>query len=65
MATPPQDEDPVQLPTDEKSGRVDYIEFDTPTELLVTLLRSLGGSVSVDKLCKVRVFSQSRLCIAV
>jgi ubiquitin carboxyl-terminal hydrolase 40 len=46
------DEDPVQLPTDEKSGRVDYIEFDTPTELLVTLLRSLGGSVSVDKLCK-------------
>ena len=35
------------------SGKVDFIEFDTPTELAVTLLRGLGGTASISKLCKV------------
>ena len=45
----------MQLPSDERSGKVDYIEFNTPTELLATLLRGLGGVASVDRLCKVYV----------
>jgi ubiquitin carboxyl-terminal hydrolase 40 len=46
------DEDPVQLPSDERRGRVDFLEFDTPTELLVALLEGVGGSASLDRLCK-------------
>lgn len=41
------------MPTDGSTGKVDFIEFDTPTELLQTLLSQLGGSASIDKLCKV------------
>ena len=59
MMSWPQDEDPVQLPSDEKSGKVDYIEFDTPTELLVTLLKGLDCSATVDRLCKVNGFFHS------
>ena len=53
----------MQLPTDGESGKVDFIEFDTPTELVVTLLRGLGGSATVDKICKVNAIVCARVCV--
>lgn len=47
------DDEPVQLQASPGSGKVDYIDFDSPTELLQALLRQLGGSAQIDKLCKV------------
>ena len=39
---------------DPASGNVDFIDYDLPTELLQELLRQLGGTAPIDKLCKVR-----------
>ena len=55
----------MQLPTDGESGKVDFIEFDTPTELVVTLLRGLGGSATVDKICKVNAIVCACVCVCV
>ena len=43
----------VQMPSDGSTGKVDFLEFDTPTELLQSLLHQLGGSAPINKLCKV------------
>jgi len=43
----------VQMQADPESGSVDFINFDSPLELLQTLLQQVGGAATVNKLCKV------------
>ena len=50
----PKDEEEIILPTDPTTGKVDYIEFDSPIELIQAVLYRNGqGGMSVDKLCAV------------
>ena len=47
-------EQEIQLPVDPASGKVDYIEFDSPIELLQAILaRTVEQAMPVDKLCAV------------
>ena len=48
-----QEDEPVQMQPSPDTGSVDYINFDSPLELLQTLLQQLGGAATVNKLCKV------------
>ena len=41
------------MQADPESGSVDFINFDSPLELLQTLLQQVGGAATVNKLCKV------------
>jgi len=41
------------MQADPDSGSVDFINFDSPLELLQTLLQQVGGAATVNKLCKV------------
>ena len=40
---------------DDDSGKKDVIYCDHPVDLLVTLLKKLGGTASVNQLCQVTV----------
>ena len=49
-----QDEEEIVLPTDPATGKVDYIEFDSPIELVQAVLyRSGEHGMTLDKLCAV------------
>ena len=48
-----QSEEPVQLPAAPESGKVDLIEYENPADLIKALLEQLGGSASLNKICKV------------
>lgn len=48
-----QEDDPVQLPADAASGSTDLIDYENPADLLCALLQQLGGTASINKLCKV------------
>ena len=43
----------MQMQPSPDTGSVDFINFDSPLELLQTLLQQLGGAATVNKLCKV------------
>jgi len=43
------------MQADPDSGSVDFINFDSPLELLQTLLQQVGGAATVNKLCKVTI----------
>ena len=46
----------MALPMDPSTGKVDFIEFDSPVDLLQALLRQAGGNgLPVDKLGTVRI----------
>ncbi|XP_060066969.1 ubiquitin carboxyl-terminal hydrolase 40-like [Ylistrum balloti] len=46
------EEEAVQLPTDPSTGEVDFIECDSPVDLIHTILtRSSGKTLTVDKIC--------------
>ncbi|VDI31974.1 ubiquitin carboxyl-terminal hydrolase 40, partial [Mytilus galloprovincialis] len=44
------DEEPIQLPTDPSTGEVDYIEVDSPVELIQAILVR-NPVLTIDKLC--------------
>ncbi|XP_071158638.1 ubiquitin carboxyl-terminal hydrolase 40-like [Mytilus edulis] len=44
------DEEPIQLPTDPSTGEVDYIEVDSPVELIQAILVR-NPILTIDKLC--------------
>lgn len=48
-----QSEEVVQLPSAASSGKVDLIEYENPADLIKALLEQLGGSASINKICKV------------
>ena len=48
-----QSEEAVQLPSNPSSGKVDLIEYENPADLIKALLEQLGGSASINKICKV------------
>ena len=48
-----QSEEVVQLPSAPSSGNVDLIEYENPADLIKALLEQLGGSASINKICKV------------
>ena len=48
-----QDDELVQMQPNPDTGSVDFINFDSPVELLQTLLQQMGGAATVNKLCKV------------
>ena len=48
----------MALPLDPSTGKVDFIEFDSPVDLLQALLRQAGGNgLPVDKLGTVRILN--------
>ena len=49
-----QSEEPVQLPSNPNSGKTDLIEYENPADLIKALLEQLGGSASLNKICKVQ-----------
>ena len=51
-----QDDEPVQLQAGPGSGKMDFIDYDSPMELLQALLQQLGGTANIDKLCKVSLW---------
>lgn len=48
-----QENELVQMQASPDTGSVDFINFDSPLELLQTLLQQMGGAATVNKLCKV------------
>ena len=50
-----QSEEIIQLPSAPSSGKVDLIDYDNPADLIKALLEQLGGSASINKICKVSV----------
>ena len=51
---PSQDQEEIVIPTDPATGKVDYIELDSPVELLHAILsRSGEHGLVVDQLCSV------------
>ena len=50
-----QSEESVQLPSAPSSGKVDLIEYENPADLIKALLEQLGGSASINKICKVSI----------
>ena len=48
----------MALPMDPSTGKVDFIEYDSPVDLLQALVRQAGGDgLPVDKLCAVRILN--------
>ena len=51
------EEEEIQIPVDPATGKVDFIEFDSPIELIQAILTKAPERVlSVDKLCAVSLF---------
>ena len=50
-----EEQEQVQTPTSPAVGQMDFIDCETPSELIQMVIQQLGGCASVTKLCKVCV----------
>ena len=58
-----QDAEEIMFPTDPATGIVDFIQLDTPIELVQAILHKCPEGLSVDKLCAVSTYLYTCVCI--